>query len=216
MEPEGSLLCSQEPSTGPYPETDQSSPYHPIPSHLRSILILFTNLRLGLPSGLFPSFPQIFYMDSSFRHSCYMLCPSHSPWLGHSNYTWRRVQVVKLLIMLFSPTTCLDHWQLMVMIWTNDRNSRDIFCSVEGKWEGILKYFTRKIVRSGSCLPHLCCSVGPVRCITDSSVALVLLVKVHSLVAFISKLSLEISAWNILTLQGILLIIPTVLKFRSE
>jgi hypothetical protein len=30
MEPEGSLLCSQEPSTGPYPEPDRSSPYHPI------------------------------------------------------------------------------------------------------------------------------------------------------------------------------------------
>jgi hypothetical protein len=30
MEPEGSLPCSQEPSTGPYPELDQSNPYHPI------------------------------------------------------------------------------------------------------------------------------------------------------------------------------------------
>jgi hypothetical protein len=27
MEPEGALQCSQEPSTGPYPEPDQSSPY---------------------------------------------------------------------------------------------------------------------------------------------------------------------------------------------
>jgi hypothetical protein len=30
MEPEGSLPCSQEPSTGPYPELDQSTPYHSI------------------------------------------------------------------------------------------------------------------------------------------------------------------------------------------
>jgi hypothetical protein len=30
MEPEGSLLCSQEPSTGPYSEQDQPNPYHPI------------------------------------------------------------------------------------------------------------------------------------------------------------------------------------------
>jgi hypothetical protein len=30
MEPEGSMPCSQEPSSVPYPEPDQSNPYHPI------------------------------------------------------------------------------------------------------------------------------------------------------------------------------------------
>jgi hypothetical protein len=30
MEPRRSLLCLQEPSTGPSPEPDESSPYHPI------------------------------------------------------------------------------------------------------------------------------------------------------------------------------------------
>jgi hypothetical protein len=29
MEPEGSLPYSQEPSTGPYTEPDQSNPHHP-------------------------------------------------------------------------------------------------------------------------------------------------------------------------------------------
>jgi hypothetical protein len=51
MEPEGSLPCSQAPSTGLYPNTDQPAPHHPI--SLRSILILSTHLRLSLPSGLF-------------------------------------------------------------------------------------------------------------------------------------------------------------------
>jgi hypothetical protein len=62
MELEGSLPCSQEPSTGPYPEPDQSNPYHPI----LSLLIFFTHLRIGLPSGLFLlAFLSVSYMHSS-------------------------------------------------------------------------------------------------------------------------------------------------------
>jgi hypothetical protein len=53
MEPEGSLLCSQEPSTDPYPKPDQSSPYLPVLSKIH--LILSFRLHLGLPSGLLPS-----------------------------------------------------------------------------------------------------------------------------------------------------------------
>jgi hypothetical protein len=34
-----------------------------------------------------------------------MPCPSHPPWLHHSNDIWRREQVTKLLIMQFSPTS---------------------------------------------------------------------------------------------------------------
>jgi hypothetical protein len=40
MEPGGSIQCSQELSTGPYPEPYQSNPLHPIPFYLKSILIL--------------------------------------------------------------------------------------------------------------------------------------------------------------------------------
>jgi hypothetical protein len=70
MEPEGSLPRSQEPSTDPYREPDRSNPYH-----LRSILILSTHLRLGLPSGLFPSgFPtNILYVFFPIRPTC----PAH-------------------------------------------------------------------------------------------------------------------------------------------
>jgi hypothetical protein len=53
MELEGLLSYSQEPFTGPYPEPDPSSPFHPI--SLRSSSILPTHIHLGVPSGLFPS-----------------------------------------------------------------------------------------------------------------------------------------------------------------
>jgi hypothetical protein len=46
MEPKDSLPCLQEPSTGPYPEQDQSSPYH--------LFILSTHPCPDYPSGLSP------------------------------------------------------------------------------------------------------------------------------------------------------------------
>jgi len=54
MEPEGSLLFSQEPTIGPYTEPDELSPHLPNLFLLRSFLIS-SHLHLGLPSGLFPS-----------------------------------------------------------------------------------------------------------------------------------------------------------------
>jgi hypothetical protein len=56
---------------------------------------LSTHLRLGLPSGFFPyGFSPILYMHSSSPHSCYMPRQTHPSWLDHSDYTWRRVQVM--------------------------------------------------------------------------------------------------------------------------
>jgi hypothetical protein len=55
MEAEGSLPHSQELSTCPYPEPDQSSPQHPNPISTRYILILFIHPRLDLPGSLFHS-----------------------------------------------------------------------------------------------------------------------------------------------------------------
>jgi len=55
MESEGSLPQSQVPTISLYPELDRCSPYPPHPTPWRCILILSSHLRLGLPSGLFPS-----------------------------------------------------------------------------------------------------------------------------------------------------------------
>jgi hypothetical protein len=48
---------------------------------------------------------QSFYMCILHRHSCYIPYSSHPPSSDHSNYTWRRVQVMKLLITQFSQTS---------------------------------------------------------------------------------------------------------------
>jgi hypothetical protein len=79
----------------------QSVPPYPI--SLRSILILSSHLRLGLPSGLFSSD----FLTKILYHACDMPFPSHTPWLwrDHSNYIWRRVQIMKFLIMQFSPVS---------------------------------------------------------------------------------------------------------------
>ena len=60
MEPEGSLLRSQELATCPYPEQDRSSPC-PHPISLRYVLILYSHLCLGFVSDLLPSvLPTLF------------------------------------------------------------------------------------------------------------------------------------------------------------
>jgi hypothetical protein len=47
--------CSQEPATSPIPIVGQMHPIHTFPPYLRSILILSSHLRPGLPTGFFPS-----------------------------------------------------------------------------------------------------------------------------------------------------------------
>jgi hypothetical protein len=65
------------------PILNHINPIHSIPSYLRSILILSTHPRLGLPSGLFPSdFPtNILY---AFLSSQFVL---HAPPIS-SFFTW--------------------------------------------------------------------------------------------------------------------------------
>jgi hypothetical protein len=78
MEAEGSLPCLQEPSLRLYSEREESNPHH-----LRSILILLSDLRFGLSSDLilFCVSHQDPISISLLPHACYMACPSHPPGL---------------------------------------------------------------------------------------------------------------------------------------
>ena len=69
----------------------------PIPTSWRSILILSSHLRLGLPNGLFPSgFPhQNLVHNSPFLHMCHMPRPSHSSRFYQPYNIGRAVQIVK-------------------------------------------------------------------------------------------------------------------------
>jgi hypothetical protein len=49
---------------------------------------------------------------------CYMSCPSHPPWLDHSNYTRRRVQAMKCY-SVYSQSNCNSLYTLSVMAWTD-------------------------------------------------------------------------------------------------
>jgi hypothetical protein len=106
MEFRGSIPCSQEISSGLYPERDKFSPYHPILSpSLKSILIVFTNLCLVLLIvSVLLAFHQYPIHITLLPPSCYITCLSHPHWLDHSNYTWQRVQV-SLCRFLQPPAT---------------------------------------------------------------------------------------------------------------
>jgi hypothetical protein len=45
------------------------------------------------------------YMHSFPSYAWYMPCPTHPPSLGHSNYNWQRVQIMKFLLMQFPLTS---------------------------------------------------------------------------------------------------------------
>jgi len=71
MEPEGSLLCSQEPATGTYPEQDVSSPHPHNYFKIRSNIILPSTSRSSEWSTPFRFYDQNF-VCVSYPHPSYM------------------------------------------------------------------------------------------------------------------------------------------------
>jgi hypothetical protein len=90
------------------PIINQINPVHITPSYLSKI-----NFNIIHPPTFWsPKWSLSFWLSHQYPTcipplplSCYMPCPSHPPWLDHCNYSWRRVQVMTLLIMQLSPTS---------------------------------------------------------------------------------------------------------------
>jgi len=65
MESQGSLRCSQEPTPGPCPESDESRSQLHIFICVRiwkSILVIFSHLLLGLPNHIFPLYLFFYFL----------------------------------------------------------------------------------------------------------------------------------------------------------
>jgi len=76
MKPESSLPHSQVPATCPYPEPDYSS-LCPQTNFLKIHLNVISHLRLGLPSGLFPSCFSTETLYVSLLSPMHATCPAH-------------------------------------------------------------------------------------------------------------------------------------------
>jgi hypothetical protein len=57
-------------------------------------------------------FPYPNFCKYSSSLSCFMPCPSHPPWLDHSNTIWWELQFMKLLVMQYFPASPIlhSHW----------------------------------------------------------------------------------------------------------
>jgi hypothetical protein len=104
MVAEGLFPRSQEPAAGPI--ISQMKPVHTSPSYFLKIhsLIKFP----PMPSSPYCPLSFLLSYQISVRipllyHASYMACPSNLSWLNQPHYSQRRVQVMKLIIIKFSP-----------------------------------------------------------------------------------------------------------------
>jgi len=110
MEPEGWLLCSQEPPAFLYPQPDQSSPRLPIqvpqdPQVPQILKIYFQIFSIYAEFDQVVSFPQVSSPKPCMHLSSHPYVPSRTFWLYHSNDIRWGVSIMNL-IMQSPPAPC--------------------------------------------------------------------------------------------------------------
>ena len=91
-----------------FPVLRQIDFVHPLPSFsLSRFLILFCLLLLGLPTGyfLYSFLNKSLYAFLVTPYACHMFNPSHPSSFDNPNNIWRRLQILRLIIMKFSPVS---------------------------------------------------------------------------------------------------------------
>jgi hypothetical protein len=91
----------------PIPTLSQIKPVHAFPSRLKIHLNIIPPSKPGSSKwSLSLRFLHQNHVRTSRPHTCYIRRPSHSYWFDHPNNIWSAVQIIKLLIMYFSPLPC--------------------------------------------------------------------------------------------------------------
>ena len=95
----------------PVPILSQLVPVHtPHTISWRSIIIIYSHMWLGLPSGLLPpSFPhQNPFCTSPLRHTCHMSNQSHSSWFYHPKNIGWAVQIISSFLCSFLHSSVIS------------------------------------------------------------------------------------------------------------
>jgi hypothetical protein len=104
LKPDNSLLCSQQPTTLPYPKPH-------IPIHVSKSILLkihfyifpLSTHRSSKQRNSFRSYIQNPLWISLLSHARNLLHPSYPPWYEHCNDVGRKTQIVTFLITEYSP-----------------------------------------------------------------------------------------------------------------